>query len=73
MYPAIGTYVLQFWLLKALTPTNRHRHLDSTIRAELRRFVDQARTRQATPGQRSLVETAAAVAPGRRPAWAVRR
>jgi transcriptional regulator with XRE-family HTH domain len=50
------------------------RNLDSaTIRAELGRFVYQARTRQATPGQRNLVETAAAAAHGQRPAWTVRR
>ncbi|WP_033354326.1 helix-turn-helix domain-containing protein [Kitasatospora aureofaciens] len=51
-------------VIEALLPTVRC--LDSaTIRAELGRFVDQMRTRQATPGQRSLVEAAAAVADGR--------
>jgi hypothetical protein len=59
-------------VIEALLPTIRN--LDSaTIRAELGRFVDQARTRQATPGQRNLVETATAVAHGQRPARAVRR
>ncbi|MFI9099107.1 helix-turn-helix domain-containing protein [Streptomyces fildesensis] len=58
--------------IEALLPTIRN--LDSaTIRAELGCFVGQARTRQATPGQRNLVETAASAAHGQRPAWAVRR
>ncbi|MEU9045250.1 MULTISPECIES: helix-turn-helix transcriptional regulator [unclassified Kitasatospora] len=59
-------------VIEALLPTVRS--LDSaTIRADLGRFVDQTRTRRATPGQRNLVEAAAAVADGRRPARAVRR
>ncbi|QUQ64599.1 Helix-turn-helix domain protein [Kutzneria sp. CA-103260] len=59
-------------VIEALLPTILK--LDSaTIRAELGRFVQQARTRQATPGQRSLVETTAALAHGQRPAWALRR
>lgn len=58
--------------IEALLPTIRS--LDSaTIRAELGRFVDQVRTRQATPGQRNLVETAAAAAHRQRPAGAGRR
>ena len=58
-------------VIEALIPTIRS--LDSaTIRAELGRFVDQARTRQATPGLRSLIVTAAAVAHGRHPAQAPR-
>lgn len=58
--------------IETLLPTVRN--LDSaTIRAELGRFVDQARTRQATSGQRNLVETAAAAAHSQRPARAVRR
>lgn len=51
--------------IEALLPTIRT--LDSaTIRSELGRFVAQARPRRATPGQRHVVETAAAVVRGRR-------
>lgn len=51
-------------VISAVLPTVRL--LDSaTIRAELSRFVNQARTRRATPGQRNLIATAAAIANGR--------
>ncbi|QXV56603.1 helix-turn-helix domain-containing protein [Amycolatopsis sp. TNS106] len=54
-------------VIEALLPTIRK--LDSaTIRADLGRFVGQARTKKITPGQRNLVETAAAVVHGQRPA-----
>ncbi|MBD0694052.1 helix-turn-helix domain-containing protein [Streptomyces sp. CBMA123] len=51
-------------LVEALLPTIRT--LDSaTIRTDLGRFADHTRGRAATPGQRSLIETAAALAHGR--------
>jgi hypothetical protein len=51
--------------IEALLPMIRN--LDSaTIRSELGRFVAQAPTRRATPGQRQLLETAAAVVRDRR-------
>ncbi|MFH9354855.1 helix-turn-helix domain-containing protein [Kitasatospora sp. NPDC017646] len=51
-------------LVEALLPTIRI--LDSaTIRTELGQFAGHARGRAATPGQRSLIETAAALAHGR--------
>lgn len=41
--------------------------LDSaTVRAEVGRFVEQARISRATPGQRALIDASAAVADGRR-------
>ncbi len=53
-------------VIEAALPTVRS--LDSaTIRAELGRFVHQVRPRRVTPGQRNLVEAAAAVAYGRHP------
>ena len=59
-------------LIGAVMPTVRS--LDSaTVRAELHRFTDQARTGRATSGQRELVEAAAAVADGRRPVRGGRR
>lgn len=49
--------------IEALLPMIRN--LDSaTIRSELGRFVAQTRTRRATPGQRHVLETAAAVVRG---------
>ncbi|MCX3061934.1 helix-turn-helix domain-containing protein [Streptomyces beihaiensis] len=52
--------------IEALLPTIRN--LDSaTIRAELSRFVDQARTHPATQGQRHLIESAAVAAAAQAP------
>lgn len=51
-------------VIRELIPTIRNMN-SATMRAELSRFVDEARTRRATTGQRHLVVIAAAVARSR--------